>query len=225
MKISINNLSGYLPGTSIPNAIKKHLDKFYGKLLDFGCGSSPYKNLLLTNSNITKYIGLDIENSPLYKNSVDLLWNGITIPLENNSINTIIATEVFEHIPDLEKSLKEIYRVLQDNGLIFFTVPFLWPLHDIPYDEYRYTPFSLNRHLENVGFKKINIKALGGWDASLAQMLGLWVNLRPLNPVKRKILQYLLRPIIKILINKDMPMEKFNQNHLMFTGLYGIAYK
>ena len=51
----------------------------------------------------------------------------------------------------------------------------LWPLHDVPYDECRYTPFAIKRHLRNAGFEQFRLKPLGGWDASLAQMIGLWI--------------------------------------------------
>jgi len=93
-------------------------------------------------------------------------------------IEDSIATEVFEHCPDPEIVMKEIWRVLKLGGILFFTVPFLWNLHETPYDEYRYTPFALKRHLTQSGFTEIEIKAMGGWDAALAQMLGLWVRRR-----------------------------------------------
>jgi len=85
--------------------------------------------------------------------------------------------------------MKEIWRVLKPGGILFFTVPFLWNLHEIPYDEYRYTPFALKRHLTQSGFNEIEIKAMGGWDAALAQMLGLWVRRRFNKTKKQKVLR------------------------------------
>ena len=41
-----------------------------------------------------------------------------------------------------------------------------------------HTSFALQRHLTNSGFTEIEIKVMGGWDAALAQMLGLWVGRR-----------------------------------------------
>jgi hypothetical protein len=52
--------------------------------------------------------------------------------------------------------------MLKPGSLLFFTVSFLWPLHDVPRDAYRYTPFALERHLRNSGFAQIKLKALGG---------------------------------------------------------------
>ena len=107
----------------------------------------------------------------------------------------------------------------------FFTVPFIWPLHEVPNDAYRYTPFSLERHLKNSGFKDIHIKATGGWDAAMAQMLGLWVKRSGVSRKKRKWISFILKPIIKGLIKRDQPEKvKFREGQ-MITGLYGFAKK
>ena len=97
------------------------------------------------------------------------------MPFENNQFDSAFGTEVLEHCPYPKAILKEVNRVLKPGGIFFFTVPFIWPLHEVPHDEFRYTPFSLKRLLEESGFEKIELEATGGWHASLAQMLGLWI--------------------------------------------------
>ena len=57
-------------------------------------------------------------------------------------------------------------------------------------------PFSLKRHFENSGFIDIDIKATGGWHASMAQMLGLWVKRSPMNSKKRRWAIRVAKPII-----------------------------
>jgi len=80
-----------------------------------------------------------------------------------------------EHCKEPEIVLKEIYRVLKPESIFILKVPFLRNLHEVPNDEYRYTPYSLERHLKNSGFSNIEVKATGGRHVSMAQMLGLWV--------------------------------------------------
>lgn len=221
------NLDRYYIRTAIFNALKETLHKLKGNLLDIGCGKMPYKNYILENSKVTNYIGLDIESALEYDAVIkpDYTWNGKTMPFESNSFECAFGTEVLEHCPEPEIVLKEVLRVLKPEGIFFFTVPFLWNLHEVPNDEYRYTPFSLERHLKNAGFKEIEIKATGGWHASMAQMLGLWVRRSPMSNYKRKWLSLLLKPIIRFLIKMDKTKQVTFKEGQMITGLYGTAKK
>lgn len=221
------NLDRYYIRTSIFNALKEVLPTLKGNLLDIGCGKMPYKHYILENSKVGSYIGLDIESAFEYDTTVkpDFRWDGTTIPFENNTFNCAFGTEVLEHCPEPEIVLKEVFRVLKPEGIFFFTVPFLWNLHEVPHDEYRFTPFSLERHLNNAGFKDIQLKATGGWHASMAQMLGLWVRRSPMRFRKRYWLSLFLKPIIKYLIKLDKPEQVVFKEGQMITGLYGIAKK
>lgn len=227
VKLKRDNLDIYIIRKAILNALNINLKMFSGNLLDIGCGKMPYKKYLIDNSEITNYTGLDIENSLIYDNSIkpDYTWDGISMPFENKSFDCAFGTEVLEHCPDPEIVLKEVYRVLKPNGTFFFTVPFLWNLHEVPYDEYRYTPFSLERHLKNSGFNNIEIKATGGWHAAMAQMLGLWVRRSPMTSFKRKLFSRILKPIISYLLKKDKAEDTKFKEGQMITGLYGTAKK
>jgi SAM-dependent methyltransferase len=172
-------------------------------------------------SRAIRYLGLDLKENTYQK--PDLEWDGTTIPLADQAVESALATEVFEHCPEPEKGMREAFRVLQPGGLLFFTVPFLWPLHCVPYDEYRYTPFALQRHCK-LRVAEIRIQPLGGWDASVAQLLGLWVRRRPMGERKRKFLSRALIPLVRYLASRDAPSPKFQENS-MITGLSGTARK
>lgn len=218
------NIDIYYQRQAILHALKNSLHHFKGTLLDAGCGKMPYRAHILKNSSVSEYVGLDIESAIVYDEGVkpDFQWDGKNMPFGNNSFDCALATEVLEHVPLPEVFLSEVYRVLKPGSVFFFTVPFLWPLHEIPHDEYRYTPFSLQRHLETVGFTNVQIHSLGGWNASLAQMLGLWLKRSPMHPAQRKVLSYLCFPFYKYLIRRD---QKLNKKGEMITGLSGIASK
>jgi len=217
----------FLIRTSIFNALKEFLKVGHGNLLDIGCGKMPYKDYILQNSKVHSYTGLDIETAKVYDAQIkpDVTWDGITMPFDDEQFDCAFGTEVLEHCPEPEVVLKEVYRVLKPGGTFFFTVPFLWNLHEVPHDEYRYTPFALERHLKNAGFKDILLKATGGWHASMAQMLGLWVRRSPMKANNRKFLSLFLKPVISYLIKMDKPKQvKFKEGQ-MITGMYGIAKK
>lgn len=227
IEFSVANLDRYYVRTSIFEALKESLSLFKDSFLDVGCGKMPYRNYILEHSEVSKYVGLDIENALEYDAKVkpDFTWDGIKMPFDNDSFECAMATEVLEHCPEPEIVLKEIYRVLKPGSVFFFTVPFLWNLHEVPHDEYRYTPFSLERHLKNSGFTDIEINAMGGWHASMAQMLGLWVRRSPISKKKRKYLSKILKPVISYLIRKDSSNKITFKDGQMITGLYGVAKK
>ena len=227
IEFNTSTLDRFYIRTSIFNALKGALPKFNGELLDIGCGKMPYKKFIFENSAIANYVGLDIEDALIYEAAVkpDFTWDGRTMPFIDNSFDCAFGTEVLEHCPEPEIVLKEVARVLKPNGVFFFTVPFLWNLHEVPHDEYRYTPFSLERHLKNSGFGEIQIKSTGGWHAAMAQMLGLWVRRSPISTRKQAVLSVILKPVIKFLIEMDSKTKvNFNEGQ-MITGLYGIVKK
>ena len=230
--ISLNKsyLDIYYLRKSILEAIEQNIPKFTGTLLDVGCGIMPYREFIRTrNAAITSYIGLDFEDSLDSEYALgkpDLFWKGDIIPMGDKSVDTIIATEFFEHCPGPESVMREMKRVLKPGGMLFLTVPFVWNLHLVPYDEYRYTPFSMERLLKSVGFIDIDLSPLGGWDASLAQMIGIWFEQRPLSARKKNILAKIILPVVNKLIKMDSKFDKSQlfRNGGMITGISGTAF-
>jgi SAM-dependent methyltransferase len=222
-------LDSFHPRRAILNALKKQLPNFHGTLLDIGCGQMPYKPILLSSpSRVSTYVGLDLRDGQYARfGPFDLVWDGLHIPLEDNSIDCAIATEIFEQCQDPEIVMRETKRVLKAGGILFFTVPFLWPIHDPPMDQYRFTPYALERQLRNSGFADIKLEMFGGWDASLAQMIALWVCRRPMRSWCRRILSIIALPLVQLLGRLDRPPtfpEKF-QSTVMVTGFAGTAVK
>jgi SAM-dependent methyltransferase len=208
-------------------AVQRAIGNFKGEVLDVGCGQKPYKSLILSEqSRATRYIGLDLPADNY--NPPDLLWDGVTIPLPDCSVDSAMLTEVLEHCPDPEAVMKEVHRVLRPGGFLFLTVPFIWPIHDVPHDEFRYTPFSLRRILESVGFSDPPIEATGGRHAVLGVILGLWVRRRPLTSrvhvVMKNVLSLLLWPVIWLLFEMDKRPEQLAESTLL-VGLSVSVHK
>lgn len=226
ISLNANNVDNYYHRKSILKAIEHNSHRFKGKLLDAGCGKMPYKEFIFKHSEITGYTGLDIETALSYDDDIkpDVTWDGKTMPFEDAQFDCVMATEVLEHVPHPEVYLAEVFRVLKKGGGLFFTVPFLWPLHESPHDEYRYTPFAMKRLLTDAGFTDIQVKALGGWNASLGQMLGLWLKRGPMPRRVKKVVRFMALPIFKYLYSCDNTSVDFMQN-TMITGLSGSALK
>lgn len=219
-------MSTYVVRRTLLQAIKDHLHIFKGEMLDVGCGIMPYRELILENNPaVKKYIGLDLASSSIHNTDIaDLHWDAKTIPLEDNSVDSAMATEVLEHSFYPDQTLAEIYRVLKPGGTFYYSVPFLWPLHETPYDAFRYTPFSLKMFLEKAGFTDIDIKSLGGWNTSFAQMTGLWVTQSGLEGRKKRWAMRVARKFIPYLMKHDVKDNRFGE-HCMISGLCGTAIK
>lgn len=84
--------------------------------------------------------------------NVDIIGSAEKIPLQNNSVDTIITQETFEHIKDPSVAIMECYRVLKPGGVIYFQVPFIIGYHPGPTDFTRFTREGVTELLERVGF-------------------------------------------------------------------------
>ena len=144
------------------------------------------------------------------------------MPIRSGAIDAALATELLEHVPDPQPLLRETARVLRPGGRLYVTVPYLWPLHDVPDDMFRYTPFALERALRAAGFTEVELRATGGWDASLAQLLGLWARRRPMPRRLRGPVSWALTPVVAALARRDRPPLAFKES-TMLTGLCGWA--
>jgi SAM-dependent methyltransferase len=128
-----------------------------GNLLDIGCGNKPYEKAL---TNITSYTGVDIIQSSDSK--VDILCPANNIPLNSSTFDTVISTQTIEHVEDHQGLVNEAFRLLTPSGYFILSGPLYWPLHEEPYDFFRFTKYGFKYILENAGFKIVEIKSNGG---------------------------------------------------------------
>ena len=225
--LSVDTMTFYTVRTCILQRVTEAVELFHGIVLDIGCGFKPYEKLILRNENVENYIGVDLAEAGIYADAgPDLTWDGRRIPLDDEAVDCILAPEFLEHHSEPDAVLREMHRVLRPDGIFFATVPFLWNLHELPHDEYRYTPFSLERHLRNAGFTNIRVKAMGGWNLALAQMLGLWLGFSSMGPIRRRILRLAIFPFYAWLVRNDRSPDVFDgHENSMFCGLSVTASK
>lgn len=195
-----------------------------GRLLDLGCGSKPYKRLFV---NATEYIGVDIENEghDHRTEEVDVYYDGKVLPFEDERFDSVLCSEVLEHVPDLEATVSELKRVLIKGGKALITVPFVWPEHELPFDFRRFTANGLSDIFEKHGFEVTHIKKLGNFFEVVAQMWlmylhnGLYTKHRYLNLLINAILIFPFT-LLGVLLSVILPNVKG-----LYFGLVMVAEK
>lgn len=145
----------------------------HGIMMDFGCGSKPYKSIF----NVDKYIGVDYagDGHSHENEQIDIFYNGETIPFATNYFDSILCSEVFEHLFKIDAILDELHRVTKLGGKIMITTPFVWNLHEIPIDYARYTPYGLKYLFEKHGFNVIISEQNGGYVEVISQITILYI--------------------------------------------------
>lgn len=98
-------------------------------VLDIACGSG-YGSFIMSKS-ATKVIGVDNDKTSIdyakekYRSSnIEYrVGDAVNIPLENESIDTVVSFETIEHVKDYQQFLREIRRVLKPDGIVLISTP------------------------------------------------------------------------------------------------------
>ena len=127
-----------------------------GRVLDAGAGRGAYREILKNTSQ--EYVGIDVSSSE----ATSVVGDIQTLPLSDESFDTIFCSQVLEHVPQPWLALAEFQRVLRPGGNLILTVPHISWLHNEPHDYYRYTNHGLEFLLKQSGFDIKSITPAGG---------------------------------------------------------------
>jgi SAM-dependent methyltransferase len=97
--------------------VRRILSEFFiGKVvLDVGSGDINGNNKFLFEN--CEYNGNDVIQAP----NVTIVSNTKDLPFKDNTFDTIVSTECFEHDPEYKESIIKIYNMLKPNGLFCFS--------------------------------------------------------------------------------------------------------
>jgi SAM-dependent methyltransferase len=162
----------YFVRHGLKDGIAAYAGQLKGRMMDFGCGSKPYRSFF----EVSEYIGVDFENvgHPHDNEQIDVFYDGKHIPFENGRFDSILCSEVFEHIFNLEEIIQELSRVLKTEGHMLITCPFVWNEHEVPHDFARYTRFALESMLSKQGFEIISFTKAGNFITAITQLTTLY---------------------------------------------------
>lgn len=137
-----------------------------GQTLDVGCGRKPYEKTFFAGA--TKYIGMDYLTD---RSTPDVVGSATDIPLGDGQFDTVVCTEVLEHVPDPLKALREMHRVLKPDGHLILSTPMYWSRHEVPYDYFRYPYDGLLHLVKESGFELVKLFNRGRSYAFIGQLV------------------------------------------------------
>lgn len=147
------------------------------RTLDIGAQNGPY------GAHFPRRVGLDIRPGA----GVRVLGDAQALGIGDATFEVVLCTEVLEHLPEPQRAVDEIFRVLEPGGTLLLTTRFLFPLHDAPHDYFRYTKYGLRHLLRRFDISELEEETDAvGTIAVLLQRLGMqaetlgWTPLRAL---------------------------------------------
>jgi SAM-dependent methyltransferase len=147
--------------SSIWRDLRYELAELSGSVLDIGCGAQIFRILLPAGVN---YRGVDTRDAKKrfgYCVPDTYYFEGDDWNISGEWWDTVLCTEVLEHVLDPSDFLRQVFQSLRPGGRVLITVPFAARWHFIPYDFWRYTPSSLQFLLTTAGFRDVRITARG----------------------------------------------------------------
>lgn len=140
------------------NAIALHAN---GRLVDLGCGNVPLFGMY--RDVVDDIVCVDWQSGSHSSVHVDLFADlNAPLDLDESSFDTVIATDVIEHLHEPRALFSSAARALRGGGKLIIGVPFLYWIHEAPHDYHRYTKFALERMVRDAGLELIYLDAFGG---------------------------------------------------------------
>jgi len=104
---------------------------------------------------------------------IDVICDIVDMKLiPDNSIGLVLNLESLEHIPQPQKAIDEIYRILRPNGLLILTTVMHFKIHRCPRDYWRFTPDGIELLLNRFEILDCTL------EGNLKRPKGIWVTAR-----------------------------------------------
>lgn len=153
--------SEFIVERQLPYYIRAIRENVHGKLLDCGCGQVPYYDIYKDLAEDIECV--DWENSPHQIRYADKFADlNDKLPYNDASFNTVLLSDVLEHIYAPNVLISEISRILTKNGTLICFVPYTYWLHEDPHDYHRYTEYALRKLCEDAKLEITHFSAYGG---------------------------------------------------------------
>ncbi len=184
-----------------------------GSTLDLGAGTAKYKEII--KSKASSYITLD----KFPGTNIDMVGDIHDTGLPSSAFDTIICTQVLEHVPAPWLAAKEMKRLLKEKGICIVTAPFIQASHADPFDYYRYTVDGIAYLFSSEGFKIIEKGGYGRTWGVMFDFIKL-LKFNPYLPPRRGTWRF-----VRLMIKLADFLDRFSKNEIIYANSYVIAQK
>ena len=184
------------------------------KVLNVGAGGT-IETYLKTKFNFVRSIDVDVNREP----------DQVIDVCDLNQLRDLTFTpqlicmfEVLEHTKNPINAIQNLYEIIDENNYVMLSTPFIFHIHDEPYDFFRFTKYGLEILFQN--FKEVVIKPRNGWFETI---LVLFVRLRMERNILSKmignlfILIYFLLTPITYLLQSIIKSEKITTGYFVYA--------
>lgn len=137
-----------------------------GVVADIGAGRGKYRPLIMRYSR--KYIALDNLSSSFQfgrdesKAQLDVIGGVAQLPFVDGAFDTVVCTEVIEHVEDPFALMVELNRILAPGGHLILSTGWIAPYHPEPKDYYRFSHDAFRYLFVRFGFEVVELIPKGG---------------------------------------------------------------
>lgn len=170
-----------------------------GTVIDVGVGNADRRSNL---PHCLEYLSVDHLDARAtgYHSTPDVWATASHLPFPARSADTLMLLDVMEHLSDPTSALSEAFRVLRPGGTLLISVPFAYPLHDVPNDFQRWTAYGLRRQLSSSGFSRPRVQPVGSPPETAALLGSIALASCTLEWIQRRSLLALLIPAIAAMV-------------------------
>jgi len=135
--------------------------RFGAKAVDIGCGGQPFRPVLEESGYSYCAVDVNPDGGP----PVDIVCAADdAIPealMRRGPFDLLLCTEVLEHVAHWERALSNFSLLLSPGGRAIITAPFVYQLHEEPYDFWRPTIHAFDVFARELGFTTLYRRQAG----------------------------------------------------------------
>jgi ubiquinone/menaquinone biosynthesis C-methylase UbiE len=150
------------------------------KIIDVGAGECQYKkhcgHLEYVSQDFNQYTGkgdgVGFQTGNWDVSRIDIVSDILNIPVDDQSFDIVLCTEVLEHVPDPISALKEMTRILRNGGTLIVTSPFCSLTHFAPYHYCDgFNKYFYEFHLNDLNYEILELSTNGNYFRYVSQEL------------------------------------------------------